>query len=137
MASASFRSVGHVRPDSWSRGCYCKHDWPQADVLGCQIYRFLAPPCRCSRSGNGCAACRYTTSHIVHTRMANTPAGLACGANCGVTLVQFSGPTGPPHAGKVHTKERWPPIPLSQDGFSGGAAPFFNGVSELSPKGPV
>ena len=50
MASASFGCVGHVQPALWPRGCYCKHDWPQVDVLGCQIYRFLALPYRCSRS---------------------------------------------------------------------------------------
>ena len=35
MASASFGCVGHVHSAPWPRGCYCKHDWPQADVLGC------------------------------------------------------------------------------------------------------
>ena len=50
MASACFRNVGHIRPALWPRGCNCKHDWPQVDVLGCQIYRLLALLCRCSRS---------------------------------------------------------------------------------------
>ena len=103
MASASFRSVGHVQPALWPRSCYCKHDWPQVDVLGCQIYRLRALLCRCSRSdtftppGDTPHPTSYTQDwHLL-------PDGLAAGSSCGVTLVQFSRPTGRPTGGKVHT----------------------------------
>ena len=49
------------------------------------------------------AARRYTTSHIVHTRLAPTPDSRAVGSSCGVTPVQFSRPTGRPIGGNVHT----------------------------------
>ena len=132
-----FGCVGHIRPALWPRGCYCKHDWPQVDVLGCQIYRLLAHPCRCSRSdtftppGDTPHPTSYTQDwHLL-------PDGLAAGSSCGVTPVQFSGTTVPPTEGKVHTRERWPLVPLSQDGFFEGGDTFFQKCLLAYLKGPV
>ena len=96
MASASFRSVGHIRPALWSRGCYCKHDWPQADVLGCQIYRFLAPPCRCSRSDTS-APSADTPHPTSYTRGWQTlPAVVPLVPTVGSRLFNFPGPQAVP-----------------------------------------
>ena len=137
MASASFGCVGHVQPALWPRGCYCKHDWPQVDVLGCQIYRLLALLCRCSRSDTFTPPgdTPHPTSYTLGWHL--LPDGLAAGSSCGVTPVQFSGPTGPPRMRKVHTRERCRPSRCHRMDFSGEAMLFFKSMLELSPKGPV
>lgn len=63
MASASFRSVGHVRPAPWPRGCYCKHKVTEASICYAKHTDFLhfydavhVPPlpCRLSVCHIGC-----------------------------------------------------------------------------------
>ena len=41
MASASFRSVGHVQPALWPRGCYCKHKGTEASACYAKRSGFL------------------------------------------------------------------------------------------------
>lgn len=41
MASASFRSVGHVQPALWPRGCYCKHKGTEASAFYAKRSGFL------------------------------------------------------------------------------------------------
>lgn len=41
MASASFRSVGHVRPALWPSGCYCKHKGTEASAFYAKRSGFL------------------------------------------------------------------------------------------------
>ena len=105
MASASFGCVGHARPALWPRGCYCKHDWPQVDVLGCQIYRLLALLCRCSRSDT--SAPPVNTPHPTsYTQGWQTlPAVVPLVPTVESRLFNFPGHTGRPTGGKVHTKE--------------------------------
>ena len=135
MASASFRSVGHVQPALWPRGCYCKYDWPQVDVLGCQIYRFLALLCRCSRSDTFTPS-NGTPHPTSYTQGWQTlPQVLPAVPTVVSRLFNFPAPRCRPHSGKVHTRERWPPIPLSQDGFLREAMLFFKSISRLSSKG--
>ena len=136
MASASFGCVGHVQPAPWPRGCYCRYDWPQVDVLGCPIYRFLALLYRCSRSDTSAPPVDIPHPTSYTQGWHALPDGLAAGSSCGVTPVQFSRPHRPSRMGGRYTQKGWPPSPLSQDGFSGDAMLFFKSISKLSPKGP-
>ena len=132
-----FGCVGHTRSALWPRGCYCRYDWPQVDVLGCQIYRFLALLCRCSRSdtftppGDTPHPTSYTLGwHLLPAVVLSAPA-------VGSHLFNFPAQTAPPTGGNVHTRERWPPVPLSQDGFLREAILFFKSVCWPISKGPV
>lgn len=117
MASASFGCVGHARPALWSRGYYCRYDWPQVDVLGCQIYRLLALPYRCSRSDTS-APPGDTPHPTSYTRGWHLlPDGLAAGSSYGVTPVQFSRPHRPSHWREGTHKREWPLRLLSRSEF--------------------
>ena len=106
MASASFGCVGHVQPALWPRGCYCRYDWPQVDVLGCQIYRLLALPYRCSRSDTSAPPgdIPHPTSYTLGWHL--LPAVVLSAPAVGSHLFNFPGPQAVPHGGKVHTRER-------------------------------
>ena len=134
--SQVFGCVGHIRPALWPRGCNCKHDWPQVDVLGCQIYRFLALPCRCSRSDT--SAPPVDTPHPTsYTQGWQTPpAVVPLVPTVGSRLFNFPGPQAVPLEAR-YTQKRWPLRLLSRSEFSGKAMLFFKSISELSPKGPV
>lgn len=135
MASASFGCAGHVRPALWPRGCYCKHDWPQADVLGCQIYRFLAPPCRCSRSDTS-APSADTPHPTSYTQGWHTlPAVVLSAPAVGSHLFDCPGRTGRPTGGKVHTRNTGRSDCCHGLNFRGRAMLFFKSISELFPKG--
>ena len=97
MASASFRNI---RPALWPRGCYCKHDWPQVDVLGCQIYRLLAPPYRCSRSDTSAPPgdTPHPTSYTLGWHL--LPAVVLSAPAVGSHLFNFPGPQAVPLEGR-------------------------------------
>ena len=81
------------------------------------------------------AARRYTTSHIVHARLAPTPRR-SCrwlqlwGHTCSI----FRSHRTAPHEEGTH-KRTLPPVPLSQDGFLREAMLFFKSMFEPSSKG--
>ena len=135
MASASFGCAGHVRPAPWPRGCYCKHDWPQADVLGCQIYRFLALLCRCSRSDT--SAPPVDTPHPTSYALGwqTLPAVVPPVPTVGSRLFNFPGHTGRLTGEKVHTIKRGTLRPLSQPEFRGRQC-FFSKTCLSRPSRP-
>ena len=135
MASASFGCAGHVRPALWPRGCYCKHDWPQVDVLGCQVYRFLALLRCCSRSTafTPSADIPHPTSYTQGWQ--TLPQVLPTVPTVGSRLLNCPGRTGRPTKGKVHTKEM-AAHPVVTGWIFGRSSAFFQKHIEAVPEGP-
>ena len=132
-----FGCVGHVQPALWPRGCYCKHDWPQVDVLGCQIYRFLALLYRCSRSDTSAPPgdTPHPTSYTLGWHL--LPAVVLSAPAVGSHLFNFPGTTAPSHWRECEHTRNWPHVPLSQAGFLREAILFFKSVCWPISKGPV
>lgn len=136
MASASFRSVGHVRPALWPRGCYCKHKGTEASAFYAKRSGFLRfriavlvpilsrwPPVR--HIGH---CTHWAGTHFLESDSRPLLRSCAC------SIVPAHRPS---HWREGTHKRTLPPIPLSQDGFSEEAMLFVKSISELSPKGSV
>lgn len=109
MASASFRSVGHVQPALWPRGCYCKHKGTEASAFYAKHTDFLhfydavhVPP----------FPCRLSVRHIGHrthwagSHFLESDSRLQL-RSCACSIVPS--PRTRPTGGKVHTRERCRP----------------------------
>ena len=106
------------------------------DVLGCQIYRFLALPYRCSRSDTSAPPgdTPHPTSYTLGWQ--TLPAVVPLVPTVGSHLFNFPGPQAMPLEAR-YTQENVAARPVVTGWMFGGALLFFKSVLELSPKGLV
>ena len=132
-----FGCVGHVQPALWPRGCYCKHDWPQVDVLGCQIYRFLALLYRCSRSDTSAPPgdTPHPTSYTLGWHL--LPAVVLSAPAVGSHLFNFPGTTAPSHWRECAHNQTVGRLLCCHGVNFEGSGTFFQRCIETVPQGPV